>query len=546
MEFLHALLSSDYFALFFIIAIGILLGKIDIKGVSFGASAVIFIAMFYGYMANELNLSLKIPGIIQNIGLVLFIFTIGMQAGPSFFEAFKSQGAKLIVLAVLAVVVGGLTTAICSYFFGVDLKIAVGLMTGALTSTPGLAAAIEASQSPLASIGYGIAYPFGVIGVILFVKISPKLFRANIATEEAEYEASNAESTPEIHTRVLEVSNQNVDGKTIAELGIRFMTKATVSRVLKPGKESTPPSANTALSLGDLVRVVGTQEALDKAEVLLGHKSDKDIPLSGLYDVRWYIVSKRIVVNKSLNELGLIQRYNGTVTRIRRAGVDLVPRPSSKLRFGDKLLISVPVSNIESLSQELGDNLKEVETASFLPVCLGIVAGVLLGKVQIPMPGGAEFSLGLTGGVLIAALLLSRWGKVGGIIFNVPSQANQLLRQFGLLLFLTPVGIDAGTKVVGAITEYGAGLFAIGAIITIVPMIVVLLIGRLVFNVNFLSLLGALTGGMTSTPGLSAMDSMTESDAPQIAYATVYPFALVTMIIVAQILGAMGAMGFGM
>lgn len=539
MEFLLDFLGTDYIALFIIIGIGIFLGGIKIKGVSFDSSAVIFVAIFYGYWLNIQGVEFELPEIIQKIGLLLFIFTIGMQAGPSFFEVFKSQGAKLIILAVLSVVIGTITTALLSVGFDVDYKISVGLLTGALTSTPGLAAAIEASNSPLASIGYGIAYPFGVIGVILFVKLSPKLFGAKISKEEENYVRDAQSKIPEVTNRNFEITNDNIEGRTIKDLDIRMMTKANISRIMSPNTMSVAPTAEAILHKGDVVKAVGTEEALKRVEVLLGHSTDVEIPASGLMDVKWYVVSRRNVVNKSLKELNVKRNFKATVTRVRRAGIDLSARPTLKLRYGDRLLISSSKGNVVALSHILGDSMKEVETTSFLPVALGCVVGLLLGAIEIPLPGGSSFSLGITGGVLIAALVLSRIGKTGPIIWNLPVVGNQILRQFGLLLFLTPVGLAAGSKIAPTINEYGLNLFGIGAIITLVPMIIVVIIGRLFLKVNFLSLLGALTGGMTSTPGLTAVDSMTSTEGPQVAYATVYPFALVTIIICAQILGSL-------
>ncbi|MFC6861467.1 aspartate:alanine exchanger family transporter [Zunongwangia atlantica] len=539
MEFLLDFLGTDYIALFIIIGIGIFLGGIKIKGVSFDSSAVIFVAIFYGYWLNIQGVDFKLPEIIQKIGLLLFIFTIGMQAGPSFFEVFKSQGAKLIILAVLSVVIGTITTALLSIGFDVDYKISVGLLTGALTSTPGLAAAIEASNSPLASIGYGIAYPFGVIGVILFVKLSPKLFGAKISKEEENYVREAQSKIPEVTNRNFEITNDNIEGRTIKDLDIRMMTKANISRIMSPNTMSVAPTAEAVLHKGDVVKAVGTEEALKRVEVLLGHSTEVEIPASGLMEIKWYVVSRRNVVNKSLKELNVKRNFKATVTRVRRAGIDLSARPTLKLRYGDRLLISSSKGNVAALSHILGDSMKEVETTSFLPVALGCVVGLLLGAIEIPLPGGSSFSLGITGGVLIAALVLSRIGKTGPIIWNLPVVGNQILRQFGLLLFLTPVGLAAGSKIAPTINEYGLNLFGIGAIITLVPMIIVVIIGRLIFKVNFLSLLGALTGGMTSTPGLTAVDSMTSTEGPQVAYATVYPFALVTIIICAQILGSL-------
>ncbi|PWJ43735.1 aspartate:alanine exchanger family transporter [Sediminitomix flava] len=536
MDFIIKVLTTDYFALFLIIGLGILLGRISIKGISFGVSAIIFVALFYGWFTQEvLGVPFAIPKIIQTLGLILFIFTIGMQAGPSFFESFRSQGSKLIIMAVLAVTTGCATTLGLAFLFDVDINIAAGLFTGALTSTPGLAAAIDSTGSDLASIGYGIAYPFGVIGVILFLRLSPKLFRVDLKKEDDNYKAQTTSSAPPVVNQNFIITNQNVFGKTIGDLSIRSMTKASISRVMH-GDESISPNQDTVLSEGDLVRAVGTSEALHKVELLLGTPTDKKIPRSGLFEVDWIIATKQDVVGKSLQELNLRDNYQATVVRIRRADIDLVPRPSTKIRFGDKLKVSVTKGNFVPLCEALGNSSKALKQADFLPIAMGIVIGVLLGKVNFPLPGGNEFSLGLTGGVLIAALLLSWKGKTGPIIWNLSSEGNAMLRLLGLVLFLTPVGVGAGSKIVPTIAENGFGIFGIGALITIIPMVVSTVIARVVLKINFFSALGALTGGMTSTPGLSAIEPMTDTDAPSVAYATVYPFALVTVIFCSQII----------
>ena len=530
------LITKDYFVLFLVIGLGIAIGKIKIKGIYFDLSAVIFVAIFFGYLYDYFGIDFNLPPIIQSVGLVLFIYTIGMQAGPSFFNAFREQGLKLIALAGITVISGAIIAISISYLYDVDMKMMTGLLTGALTSTPGLAAAIESSHSPLASIGYGIAYPFGVLGVILFVKLSPKIFRVDIAKEELSFKENSESNTPPISNRNFIVSNENVNGKTIKELNIRFMTKANISRIMKPNQDSVVPSPDTVIETGDMLKAVGTESSLKRVEVLLGHPTDKKIPRSGSYDIKWYVVSNKDVVNKSLEELNLLENYTATITRIRRSSIDLSPRPTTKIRYGDKILVSCSKGNVHAITDLFGDSLKRVGETSFLPVAFGIVIGVIVGAIAFPL-GSFHFKLGLTGGVLLAALLLSWKGKTGPIIWNLSGPANQVLRQFGLLLFLTPVGLKAGESLVSAIAEHGMILFVYGAVITIIPMFISVVIGRYVLKLNYLSILGALTGGMTSTPGLSATDSMSESDAPQIAYAAVYPFALVLIIIIAEIMG---------
>ncbi|MBN2637520.1 MAG: transporter [Bacteroidales bacterium] len=535
MDFFTQFFTRDYFVLFLIIALGIALGKVSFKGIKFDLSAVIFVALFFGYIFNYYHIALTIPPIIQKIGLVLFIYTIGMQAGPSFFGSFREQGFRFMSVAAVIVISGSLLAWAISVIWGVDLKLMTGLFTGALTSTPGLAAAIEASKSPVASIGYGIAYPFGVLGVILFVKISPKIFRKNIVQEEQSFKNGNLSDKPEITNRTFVITNKNVDGKSLAELKIRFMTKANISRIMRKDGALVVPSPEERLFLDDRVKAVGTEDALQRVELLLGKPTEEVIPQSGNLEIRWFVVSNEHVVNKSLAELNIMGNYHATMTRIRRSGIDLTPYPSTRLRYGDKVLISLHKGNVPIVTQLLGDSLKHISETSFLPVALGIVIGVLLGAISIPL-GNLHFQLGLTGGVLMASLFLSWKGKTGPVIWNLSGPANQLLRQMGLLLFLTPVGIDAGTHLTAAFAQYGANLFLFGGIITLVPMILACLTGVFVFKLNFLSLLGAITGGMTSTPGLSVVDSMTDTEAPQLAYAAVYPFSLVLVIIAAEVL----------
>ncbi len=536
MDFLMELITKDYFVLFLIIGLGIAIGKIKIKGIYFDLSAVIFVAIFFGYLYDSFGIEFNLPPIIQSVGLVLFIYTIGMQAGPSFFNAFREQGIKLIVLAGITVISAAIVAISLSYAYDVDMKMMTGLLTGALTSTPGLAAAIESSHSPLASIGYGIAYPFGVLGVILFVKLSPNIFKVDLKKEEELFKINSQSNTPPISNRNFIVSNDGVNGKSIRELNIRFMTKANISRIMKPNQESVSPTPESILETGDMVKAVGTENALKRFEVLIGKITDKKIPRSGAYDIKWYVISNKNVVNKTILELNLLENYLATITRIRRAGIDLSPHPTTRLRYGDKILVSCTKGNVPAITDLFGDSLKHIGETSFLPVAFGIVIGVFVGAIAFPL-GNFHFKLGLTGGVLIAALLLSWKGKTGPIIWNLSGPANQVLRQFGLLMFLTPVGLKAGESLVSAIAEHGMILFVYGAVITLIPMLISVVIGRYILKLNFLSILGALTGGMTSTPGLSATDSMTESDAPQVAYAAVYPFALVLIIIIAEIMG---------
>lgn len=529
------ILNINYLALFLIISLGFIVGNIKIKGISLDISAIIFVALVFGHYGVTL------PDILEKIGLILFIYTIGLQAGPGFFDSFRSQGKKLVIMSFVVVISAALLTLGAIIFLGIDKPIAIGILAGALTSTPGLAAAIDVTHSSLASIGYGIAYPFGVIGVILFVRVYPKLFRIDLKKAEKEYNDQNNVHVEPLDTRNYIVANEGAIDRTIGELRVRSMTKAVISRVMHNGEAFTP-NINTVLKKGDFIKAVGTSEALRRIELLIGHPTDTDIPLGKNYIVQSYLVTKPELVNKPLGELHLNSNYNATVTRIRRSGIELAPSPNIKIQMGDKLMIACEKDNMPIVAELLGNNNAKLSDTNFFPIATGIVLGVLLGMVTLSFGTSFEFSLGLTGGILIISMMLGRIGKTGTILWTMSGSANQLLRQMGLMLFLACVGTKAGATIVETFEKYGLDLFIIGAVITLVPMILGVVVSKLFLKIDVLSMLGTLTGAMTSTPGLAATDSMTDSSAPSIAYATVYPIAMVLLIICAQLLGLLGVL----
>ncbi len=525
------LLSNSYFVLFLIIAIGFIIGRIKIKGISLDISAVIFVALVFGHYGYQ------IPKDFQYLGLVLFIFTIGIQAGPSFFESFKQNGRHLALLAAVLIISAGAITFCVSYFGGIDKSLSIGLLNGSLTSTPGLAAAIDTTGSPMASIGYGIGYPFGVIGVILFVNLMPKLIRVKIAAEEKKYKEELALDYPEILRKYYVVENENVIGKSLGEINIRFMTKAVISRVMHENNVIAP-SRELVLQKGDIIKAVGTLDALERVTILVGPETDQEIPSDKNYEVRSVLVTNKEVVKKTLGQLNILNTYNATVTRIRRSGINISPSPSSTLQFGDKLIVVCNQGNMKNVSRIFGDDDRKLSSTDFFPIAAGILIGILVGKLSLNF-GNFSFSLGLTGGILMVGLILGRTGKTGPIMWTMTGGANQLLRQFGLLFFLAAVGTSAGSSLVTTFQQYGMELFGYGILITLVPMILVTIVGRYFMKMNLLTLLGTLTGSMTSTPGLAAVDNLVDTDAPALAYATVYPIAMVLLIIVVQILSVL-------
>lgn len=528
----ESLLQTSYFALFLIISLGFILGRIKIKGLSLDVSAVIFIALLFGHFG------VTIPKALGDIGLVLFIFTIGIQAGPGFFDSFRSKGKTLIILALLIVGSASITGIIFKYALGIDTPSIVGLIAGALTSTPGLAVAIDTTQSSSASIAYGIAYPFGVIGVILFVKLLPKLLRIDVEAEARKLEIERRGQFPELNRATFRVENEKVIGKSIAQLQFRNMTGAVVSRI-KHGAEIIIPTPHSVLKKDDLIRVVGNDRSFEQVKLLIGEQVDEDIPFTQTQELQSLLLTNKNIIGHTLGELNLQGSFGCTVTRVRRSGIDLIAEPNLALKFGDKLMVAGEKQSLNELSQYVGNDEKKLSDTDFFPIAMGIVLGVLFGKLSLSFSDSFSFSPGLTGGILMVALILSAIGKTGPIIWSMSGPANQLLRQLGLLFFLSEVGTSAGSNLVATFQESGWTLFGVGMAITLVPMIVALVFGYWVFKINILDLLGTIAGGMTSTPGLAAADSMADSSAPSIAYATVYPIAMVFLILFIQFIAGM-------
>ena len=299
------LLQSSYFSIFLIVALGFMLGRIKVKGLSLDVSAVIFIALAFGHWG------VSIPKELGNFGLVLFIFTIGIQAGPGFFDSFRTKGKTLILITILIIASACLTALGLKYAFGIDTPSVVGLIAGALTSTPGLAVAIDSTQSPLASISYGIAYPFGVIGVILFVKLLPKLLRVDLDEEAKRLEKERRGQYPELNTCIFTVTNDSVCGRSLAELNIRAITGAVISRI-KTGGEIVMPSANMKLKKGDVIQGVGSEESLNNLATMLGEREEGELPLINNQTIESLLLTKKDMINKQLGDLNLQRNYSYT------------------------------------------------------------------------------------------------------------------------------------------------------------------------------------------------------------------------------------------
>jgi Predicted permease len=445
---IESLLQNSYFSVFLIIALGFMLGNIKIKGISLDSSAVLFIALLFGHF------NVVIPKALGNFGLVLFIFTIGIQSGPGFFDSFRRNGKNIFIIATLIVVCAGAIGLGLGYAFGVEIEGVIGLIAGALSSTPGLATAIDITNSPLVSIAYGITYPFSVIGIILFVKLFPKIFKVDLQEEARKIDQETKAIYPEVKHAVFRVINPTVFGKSLSELQIRSMTGAVISRYLHDGMISIA-KAKTKLHEGDLLKAVGTENSLNQLELLIGERTEMTLPVENNQVSESLLVTNKNIVDKTLGALNFTAVYSCNVTYIRRSGIMLSPSPDLKIKFGDKLVVVGERENVTEVGMLLGNDEKKLSSTDFFPIAMGIVLGILVGQLQLSFSDSFTFSLGLTGGVLIVALVLSKIGKTGPILWTMSDTSNQLLRQLGMLLFLAEVGTSAGTNLVATFQTYG-------------------------------------------------------------------------------------------
>ncbi len=526
--FIEYLNGNPLLTALLIISLGYLVGNIKVKGVSLGSSAILFVGLYAGFKG------INLPSILKILGLSFFIYSIGLQAGPKLRSMFKAENLKLELMAFIIVFTGAILTAIGIYVFGFEKNIAIGIFAGALTSTPGLAAAYEATGSNLTSIGYGVAYPFGVIGVILFLKIIQFFYSERInRTEEKEKADENAKKTMVTYKQIL-VKNPGVLNKTLKELKIIESFNCVISRVIQNNKVMIP-TKDTVLRNGDVVRIVGNLDDIERVAIFLGELTEKEIPESDLTVMRFVVTNKKIV-GKSVRELRLKCSFNATITRITRAGFDIPASGDLRFEWGDRVIVVGEKNSEEYFKKLFGDNVKKVNEVSVFSIIFGLAIGILVGMIPVSFGGVLSFKLGITGGVLLASLLLSNIGKMGPVLWRAPYNIIAFIRELGLVFFLTSVGCSAGDKITEVLKSHGLGILIWGAVVTVLPMIIIFYLASKIFSFDIIKIIGLIPAGMTSTPGFATATSITESETPASVYATVYPIAMLSMIIFAKIL----------
>jgi putative transport protein len=538
------IVAQAILAISIVAAVGLALGSLGFRGIRLGTAGVLFAGIFFGQLGMRIDE--RILEFVRDFGLILFVYTIGLQVGPGFFSSLRRQGLQLNVLAATVVLLGGLIAACFRGFFRFSIPAVAGIFSGATTNTPSLAAAQavlqgfkgQANNADLLGMAYAVAYPFGIIGIILTMLLIQKVFAFDPKTEGIAREtATNSNDRTPDHVD-LEVTNPNVDGLGLRNVPFALESGIVFSRLYRNGCVHVPAD-DSVIHLGDVVRLVGPKTKLLEFERVIGRKSALDLKTvaSELTTERLY-VTKGSVLGRSLGELNFEQLYGAVVTRVTRAEVEFAARANVRLQFGDLLFVVGSEGGVTKVAGLIGNKPTALDHPHVLPVFVGILLGVVLGSIPIFLPGTpAPVRLGLAGGPLIVALLLSQIGRVGPLIWYLTPGANFALREIGIVLFLASVGLKSGSRFLEVLIS-GSGLYWMlaGAFLTLFPLVLVGFLARIVFKLDFATICGVLAGSMTDPPALAFAGTITNSDQPLVAYAAVYPLVMILRVFVVQIL----------
>ena len=528
-----------------VIAVGVALGKVKFFGISFGIAWVLFAGIAMAEMGFTVNP--HIQHFIKEFGLILFVYTIGLQVGPSFFSAFKREGIKLNLLAVVSITTCVATVIAIHYLTNTDMSTLVGIMSCAVTNTPGLgadnAALAEKFGEDATSLTtmYAVAYPFGVFGIIIVMLGLRGIFKVNIEAEKRLNSLRHSKDQVVINRFAIKVSNPSLFGKKISVIKKTLNFDFTISRMCRKG-EILLADADTLIEEGDVVLVVANQRENEKLLTLMGDSvaitdyfpDEKDMR----YTSRRINVTQRAIFTKTLGELDVRRRFGVTITRVFRAGVEFVPSAQTKLQFGDTITVIGDETRLQSVSKEFGNSKRRLQTPHIAELFMGITLGVLLGSIPFSIPGiPGAVRLGLAGGPLIVAILISRYGGKFSVTHYVSQSANLMVREIGIVLFLASVGLDAKAKFIETLL-HGDGLYwmGLGVLITLIPLLVTSLVARIKGKLDYLEICGLLSGASTDPPALAFANDMSNSEIPALTYASVYPLTTFLRIMVAQLL----------
>lgn len=532
--------------------VGLWIGNVKIRGVGFGIGGVLFGGIIVGHFVDQAGVALSSPMLhfIQEFGLILFVYTIGIQVGPGFFASLRVSGLRLNLFAILIVILGGLVTAVLHKLFDIPLPVVLGIFSGAVTNTP----ALGAGQQILRDLGvpfevvdqmgmsYAMAYPFGICGILLTMWLVRLFFRINVEKEAQRFEESSGNGHANLHTINVRVENPNLNQMAIQDVPMLNSDNIVCSR-LKRGELLMVPAPGTLIQAGDLLHLVGRPEDLHNAQLVIGQEVATSLSTRGTdLKVERVVATNEKVLGKKIRDLHVKQRYDVVISRLNRAGVELVASSSASLQFGDILNLVGRQEAIDAVAAELGNAQQKLQQVQMLPVFIGIGLGVLLGSIPLFIPGfPAALKLGLAGGPLIMALILGRIGSIGKLYWFMPPSANLALRELGIVLFLAVVGLKSGGDFVATLTQ-GEGLswIAYGIFITAIPLLTVGILARMLAKMNYLTLCGMLAGSMTDPPALAFANNLhATSGAAALSYATVYPLVMFLRIITPQLLAVL-------
>ena len=528
--------------------IGLWIGHFKIKGVGLGIGGVLFGGILVAHFTTQYGIKLDSHTLhfVQEFGLILFVYTIGIQVGPGFFASLRQSGLTLNGLGILIVALGALVTILIYKFADIPLDVALGIYSGAVTNTPSLGAGqqilSELGMSQTTSnmgMAYAMAYPFGICGILLSMWLIRLFFKIKVDEEAANFEKESGHDKEALKSMSLKVTNTNLNGIHLIEIP-GFDDEDVVCSRLKRGELVIVPKADTNVQLGDILHLVGNPEGLKKMHLIIGEEVDIPVAsLSGEIRSERVVVTNEKVLGKKIRHLGIHQKYGVVISRLNRAGVELVPTAHTTLQFGDVLHMVGKTDILNQAISVIGNAKQKLLQVQMLPVFIGIGLGVLLGSIPFYIPGfPVALKLGLAGGPLVVALILARIGSIGKLYWFMPPSANLALREIGIVLFLAVVGLKSGGSFVDTLTN-GSGLewMGYGIFITLVPLMIVGIIARLYAKLNYLSLCGLLAGSMTDPPALAFANELKEgSGAAALSYATVYPLTMFLRIISPQLL----------
>lgn len=526
--------------------LGLWLGHIKIRGVSLGIGGVLFGGIIVSHTMTQWGISLDphILHFIQEFGLILFVYTIGIQVGPAFFSSLRHSGLKLNGFALLIVFLSGILVFVLHKLFHIPLPAILGVFSGAVTNTPSLGAGQQllnelGADTSVMGMGYAIAYPFGIVGILLSMWLIRIILKINIDKEAEEYEQKNHNEKSILNTLNIRITNPNLHGLPLKALPDFEQHDVAYSR-LKRNEELIVPQEETILQTGDILHLVGEKESLYKMQLILGEVANVSLSTKGtLYRSERAVVTNEKVFGKKIGQLMLKGKYDVVISRISRAGVELVANGKMSLQFGDILTLVGRKEDINTVMAIIGNAQQKLQQVQMLPIFIGIGLGVLLGSIPLYIPSfPVALKLGLAGGPLVVALILARIGSIGKLYWFMPPSANLALREIGIVLFLSVVGWKAGGNFLATLLSHdGLIWIASGAIITLVPLLITGFIARVYAKLNYLTLCGLLAGAMTDPPALAFANAMKEeSGAASLAYATVYPLVMFCRIVLPQIL----------